>query len=388
MSVYENRNAYITSTGSFLPGEPVGNEEMESVLGLVNNKESIFREKILNSNGIKSRHYALDKSGNPTHLTDQLAAEAIKASVIERGCEPASLDMFAVGTTLPDILAPGIASMVHGRVGGKNADIVSTSGICGAGAAAMKAAIMSVISGQHKRVVACGTERPSAIMRGSRFEKESEVEQDRNGVAKSYQYFNADFLRWMLSDGAGAVIIDDEPKAEGLSLNVEWIETCSFANKLDTCMYMGVNNPNEMTPQNTWVENIDKDKVLDPGILLLRQDTRLLNENIIKLAVDFAVEVKEKHGLPDVDWFLPHISSFYFHEKLSTAYQERGINIPLDKWFTNLERKGNTGSASIFIMLDELFQSGKIKDGEKVLLMIPESGRFSFTYVLLTAVVR
>ncbi|HDO29860.1 MAG TPA: hypothetical protein ENG79_02225, partial [Desulfobacteraceae bacterium] len=66
--------------------------------------------------------------------------------------------------------------------------------------------------------------------------------------------------------------------------------------------------------------------------------------------------------------------------------QEINFAIPQDRWFTNLGRKGNTGSASFYIMLEELFSSGKLRRGERILGMIPESGRFSVGYVLLTVV--
>ena len=66
--------------------------------------------------------------------------------------------------------------------------------------------------------------------------------------------------------------------------------------------------------------------------------------------------------------------------------QDIGFAIPYEKWFTNLAYKGNTGSASIYVILEELFRSGKLKAGEKLLCFIPESGRFSMAYILLTAV--
>ncbi|VUD59087.1 3-oxoacyl-[acyl-carrier-protein] synthase 3 protein 1 [Thalassocella blandensis] len=387
MSVYQHQDAYIVATGAYLPGEPISNDEMEDYLGMVNDKPSRYRRRILQSNGIKSRHYAIDEKGEMTHLTDQLASEAIKDALISLGVEADTLDMFSVGTTLPDLLAPGIASMVHGRIGGKHADILSTAGICGAGAAAMKAAVMSVISGQHKQVVACGAERPSVLMRSKRFEKESEIVHEGD-VAASYQFFHADFLRWMLSDGAGAFIIANAPRAAGLSLKVEWMETASYADALETCMYMGSSNPNALTPQNTWIENVSNNELADMSMLLLRQDTKVLAEHIVDVVADFAAKMKEKFGLPEIDWFLPHISSYFFHEKLHQKLLDNGIDIPLNNWFTNLETKGNTGAASIYIMLDELYRSGRLEHGQKLLLMIPESGRFSVSYALLTVVTK
>jgi 3-oxoacyl-[acyl-carrier-protein] synthase-3 len=63
-----------------------------------------------------------------------------------------------------------------------------------------------------------------------------------------------------------------------------------------------------------------------------------------------------------------------------------GFSIPPGRWFSNLTSKGNTGSASIFIILEELFHSGRLRKGERLLCMIPESGRFSMAYMLLTVV--
>lgn len=384
MSIYKPQSAYIVSSGSFLPNKPVDNDSMEKILGLVNGKPSRYRRRILQSNGIKQRYYALNESGEMTHLTEELAALSIQNALAGLEGHAETLDLFAIGTTLPDLLAPGIASMVHGRIGGKHADVLSTAGICGAGAAAMKAAVLSVISGQHQRVVACGTERPSALMRGCRFDQESEIQHDGD-VAESFQYFHADFLRWMLSDGAGSVIIDNKPRDSGLSLKVEWIETSSYANELPTCMYMGAGNPDKIDANQNWIANIGREGVSELSFLLLRQDTKILAENIVDIVVDFAVRLKNKFGLTDIDWFLPHISSYFFHEKLAERLAQCNINIPMERWYTNLATKGNTGAASIFIMLDELLRSGNIQDGQKLLLMVPESGRFSVTYALLSA---
>jgi 3-oxoacyl-[acyl-carrier-protein] synthase-3 len=63
-----------------------------------------------------------------------------------------------------------------------------------------------------------------------------------------------------------------------------------------------------------------------------------------------------------------------------------GLPIPRERWFSNLTSKGNTGSASPFIMLDELFRSGRIKPGHKLLMFVPESGRFSSGFVYMEAV--
>lgn len=63
-----------------------------------------------------------------------------------------------------------------------------------------------------------------------------------------------------------------------------------------------------------------------------------------------------------------------------------GDYIPYEKWFVNLTTLGNVGAASAYFMVHELFKSGKLKKGEKLLVLVPESSRFSYMYALLTVV--
>ena len=102
----------------------------------------------------------------------------------------------------------------------------------------------------------------------------------------------------------------------------------------------------------------------------------------------FFLDIKERRGLDihDVDWFLPHLSSEYFRGRIEEELIRTNIPIPQEKWFTNLQRLGNVGAASIYFMLEELFHSDKLKKGDRILCMVPESARFSYVYALLTAV--
>ena len=120
----------------------------------------------------------------------------------------------------------------------------------------------------------------------------------------------------------------------------------------------------------------------------LKQDTRLLGENIIKKGGDFLHSLMAKRGLTanDIDFYLPHMSSEFFKKEMMTYMQSIGMDIPAEKWFYNLTRVGNVGSASPFLMLEELFHSGKLKKGNRLLVMVPESARFSYAYLFLTVV--
>jgi len=75
-------SAYITSTGMYLPGDPIDNETIESVLGMVHDKPSRLRKKILSSNGIKTRHYAMDRNQQTIISNSEMASRASVCSVV------------------------------------------------------------------------------------------------------------------------------------------------------------------------------------------------------------------------------------------------------------------------------------------------------------------
>ncbi len=83
---------------------------------------------------------------------------------------------------------------------------------------------------------------------------------------------------------------------------------------------------------------------------------------------------------------VPHFSSYYFRRPMIQGFRKAGFDLPADRYFTNLSRFGNTGSASIYLALAELLHSGDVKPGMRILCAVPESGRFSTAYFLLTAV--
>lgn len=375
-------DVFINKAGKFLPNEPVSNNDMEAYLGMVDGKPSKARAIILRRNGIKQRYYALDKEGNTTHTNPQMAAKAIR-SLLSDSLSLDNIDLLSCGTSTPEQILPSHASMVHGELGGsKNIEIVSFAGSCCTGVDALKYAYMAVKLGESKNAVVSASERPSAWLKASYFQEESEklaLLEEQPMLA-----FEKDFLRWMLSDGAFALLLQGKPNEHDLSLRIDWIDLTSFANTRQTCMYAGAEKLADGRlkgwadyPQQEW---------LSKSLFALKQDTRLLAENVVKLGVDFLVELGKKHLFTpdDIDWFLPHLSSMFFKDKILEESKKRGFLIPEEKWFLNLPRIGNIGSASAFAMIEELLYSGNLKKGQKILLMIPESARFSYCYCMLT----
>ena len=86
-------NAYITSMGNYLPGPPINNDEIESILGMINGKPSWLKSMVLKNNGIQTRHYALDKNQNTTHQNTELAASAIRDCLKRVGMDSSEIDL-------------------------------------------------------------------------------------------------------------------------------------------------------------------------------------------------------------------------------------------------------------------------------------------------------
>ncbi|OFX26309.1 MAG: hypothetical protein A2041_03305 [Bacteroidetes bacterium GWA2_31_9b] len=375
---------YITNIAKFMPNEPVSNDEMESILGLVNGKPSRSKNIVLRQNGIKNRYYVIDKNGEVKFSNADITSKAIK-NLENKSFSVNDIEVLSCGTSLPDQLLPSHASMVHGKLGNVPLEVISPSGVCCAGMHAIKYAYLSVLANQSKNAVATGSEVISTLLRADKFNKEMNCtnQLEQNPILA----FEKDFLRWMLSDGAGAMLLENKPNNDGISLRIEWIETISYANELEACMYAG-SDKDEKGNLVGWRE-FDPELWLEKSIFSVKQDVKLLDKYVVNRCITPLANILKKKNIDpskDVDYFLPHLSSMFFKQKLYDELKVQGIEVSDEKWFTNLTRVGNVGSASIYIILDELFHSGNLKKDEKILIMVPESGRFSYAYAYLTVV--
>jgi 3-oxoacyl-[acyl-carrier-protein] synthase-3 len=371
--------AYITATAACLPGLPVGNDDIERVLGSIGGQASRLKSRVLKNNGIRTRHYALDASGRPTHTTAQLAAEAARGALAAADVSLGALSLLTCGASVSDVVTPGIASLVHGELGGPSMEVASTHGVCTAGFTALKYAAMAVASGTPN-AVAVGVERPSSFLHASHFAPELAARQVDE--ADPLIGFDQEFLRWMLSDGAGAALIEGTPRPG--SLRIEWMDLVSYANELPTCMYMGGQRTADGGLRG-W-RDLGADVALRTGAFNLHQDVKVL-DNIVSVCARSLEHVRARRRLtPDeVTWFLPHYSSEVFRGRTADELTRTGFPIPEERWASNLTTRGNTGAASILIMLADLLASGRVRAGDGILLMVPESGRFSCGWALLRA---
>jgi 3-oxoacyl-[acyl-carrier-protein] synthase-3 len=371
---------YITKTGKYLPNEAVSNEEMEGYLGFINDTASKARRIILRNNKIINRYYAIDKDGNSTHNNAELTKNAI-ASLFDKDFTSKDMELLSCGTSTPDVFLPSHAAMVHGLLKNQSVELNSSSGVCCAGMNSLKFGYLSVKSGNTKNAVCTGSEKVSTWMKSNKYEQE--ITNLKHLEEQPIIAFKKDFLRWMLSDGAGAFLLENSPRGP-ISLKMEWMEAYSYAHELEACMYAGGDKleNGEIKP---WSE-YSTEALFNDSIFSIKQDVKVLDKNILVKGAESMKNAMDKNNISsdDIDYFLPHVSSNFFVDGLQKSLSENGIDIPFEKWFMNLSKVGNVGSASIYLALDELMNSGKLKKGEKILLSVPESGRFSFAYAYLT----
>lgn len=368
---------YLTSLGAFFPGEPVSNEEMEDRLGRIHGRDSRWRARVLKRNGITSRHYAIDRQQRTLYRNSEMAAHAIRAAVEAAGMRVADVDFLAAATTQGDLLVPGFASMVHGELGTPPIEIASLHGVCGSSVAALRAAQLQVQAGGKRAAVACASEFPSRLFKASRYEAQACEELP----------FDTEFLRWMLSDGAGAAVLEPKPAKTRLSLRIEWIDLLSHAGDHPTCMYAGANPEEDGRLGASWLDDASFESAATRGTLNLKQDVRQL-DGILELGVTRYRELIAAGRIdPDaLDWVACHYSSELFRNRIFDRLREAGIPLHEERWFSNLATRGNVGSASAFVLLEELMRSPKVEPGQQVLLMVPESGRSLLGFALFTVV--
>ncbi|MGE8340500.1 MAG: beta-ketoacyl-ACP synthase III [Flavobacterium sp.] len=371
---------YITKAAKYLPNEAVSNDEMEAYLGLINDTASKARRIILRNNKITSRYYAVDKEGKSTHSNAELTKNAI-LPLFDENFTPQDVEVLSCGTSTPDIFLPSHAAMVHGLLKNKSVELNSSTGVCCAGMNSLKFGFLSIKSGNSKNAICTGSEKVSTWLNAQKYNHEAD--NLKSLEEQPIIAFKKDFLRWMLSDGAGAFLLENKPRGP-ISLKIEWMEAFSYAYELETCMYAG-GDKLENGEIKGW-SDYSPEQWLNESVFSIKQDVKLLDEFILAKGAQSMKDAMDKNNIKseDITYFIPHVSSNFFVEGLKKGLNEKGIGMSDDKWFMNLSRVGNVGSASIYLALEELMSSGNLKKGDKILLSVPESGRFSFAYAYLT----
>ena len=372
-------SAYITATGAFLPGYPVPNDEIDDYIGKAGRASSDLKDLILANCGIKTRHYAIDKCQRTVVSNAAMAAAAVRNAAERAGLGYDDVELLSAATTMPDVMGPGHASMVHGELGYGPLEIATAHGICSSGMMALKNAYLQVAIGEKRNAICVASELASRGFKSTRYEEMEAIDDDGSLPMETA------FLRYMLSDGAGAVVVESAPATSGISLRVDWISLTSFANTEKACMYFG---SNDNACAKTWGDYPSVAAAAADGAFALRQKLSLL-PHLVRVGIDEYERLLAmgKFDPETVTWFPAHYSSERMKSMMMGEFTRRGVPAGgPETWYSNLTRVGNIGSAAIFVILDEMMTEGLIRDGDTLLCMVPESGRFVVSFMHLTAV--
>ncbi|NHQ87587.1 3-oxoacyl-ACP synthase [Iodobacter sp. HSC-16F04] len=360
-------HVYLAAAGLHLPGPAISNEEMDAYIAPINRISMRIKSRILAENGIQTRHYGIDAQGQTVENHARMAATAVHQCLDKAQVSLDKVSLLAVGSSGGDALMPGFANMIQGELAAPPMQTVSCQGVCAAGVSAIEFAAQAIELGAHQQALAVAAEMPSRMFKKSRF------------APRGYQSdFDAHFLRWMLSDGAGALLLSRQPKA-GLNIKLKWIHQKSFSGDYPVCMQLGLTEDRSQS----FLDFASSGEAEAAGAMSLRQDIRMLPQ-LFDVCIHEYVKLVNEGWIKssDIDHFLCHYSSAKFMPVVEDLLAKAGLSIPPERWYSNLATRGNTGAASIFIMLADFLQTKPLKAGEKIFCFIPESGRISAAYML------
>ncbi|KQO13153.1 3-oxoacyl-[acyl-carrier-protein] synthase III C-terminal domain-containing protein [Sphingomonas sp. Leaf242] len=374
------RDAFITRTAQFLPGPPISNAAMGDHIGHLSPQSDRLGRLVLRQNRIRTRHYAIRADGTTDWTLATLAAEAVRALLADAEIDRREIGYLATATTQNDLLVPGLASGVHAASGLPPLEIASLQSVCASAMMALKSTALQIRAGEHRAGIAVGAEFASRYFRPGQYRGTATLGEDGTLPA------DAEFLRWTLSDGAAALVVEDRPAQSGLSLRIDWISVRSFADRFGPCM-TGGSAPGPGGAVLPWSLHDGAEAAARAGAFQLRQDVDTLHRMLPVWLGELMRLVDEgKVDTGKVDWFLCHFSAHSLREEMVRLAERAGCMIPEERWFTNLYDKGNVGAAALFLLLDDLMRSGRLVPGQRILCAVPESGQCVMAYAALTVV--
>ena len=303
-------HARISGTGSYLPGEPVTNDD------LVARGIETSDEWIATRTGIRARHFAAEGQ-SASDLAEVASRRAIEAA----GVSGDDIDLVIVATSTPDFIFPSTAALLQSRLGIRNDGAAfDVQAVCSGFAYALSIAEKFIRSGSHQRALVVGAEVFSRILDWS----------DRGTCV-------------LFGDGAGAVVL----------------EAAEQPGVLATALHADGSHHQILAVPGA----ISSGKVL--GDPFLRMDGQAVFKFAVRVLGDVASEVLDAAGMSvdQVDWLIPHQANIRIIQ--STA---KRVGIPLEKVIATVGAHGNTSAASIPLALDAAIRDGRIVRGQNIVL--------------------
>jgi 3-oxoacyl-[acyl-carrier-protein] synthase-3 len=303
------RYARIAGVGSYLPGDPVRNDD------LARRGVDTTDAWIAARTGIRARHLAA--SGD---TSSSLALEASRRALEAAGTEVAELDLIIVATTTPDCIFPSTACLLQGKLGNVGAMAFDVQAVCSGFMTALSIAGNFIRAGSHAKALVVGTEVFSRLLDW----------QDRATCV-------------LFGDGAGAVVLEAS-ESPGI------LAAAAHAD--------GSQHGILCVPGQVCEGRVNGDP-------FLRMDGRAVFRFAVRVLAEIANECCAAAGIPTsaIDWLIPHQANI----RIIAATAEK-LGLPMDKVVVTVDHHGNTSAASIPLALDVAVRDGRIRRGQKILL--------------------
>lgn len=309
--------AALLGVGRYTPTRVMTNRELEQLVDTSN-------EWIIERTGIEERRIA-----DPSEAASDLAVKAALQAMEMAHVTAEELDLIICATVTADTIFPSAACLVQAKLGATKAAAFDVSAGCTGFLYGVHLARHLIESGAHQRVLLVGVEVLSRILDWT----------DRSTCV-------------LLGDGAGAVVVG-APKRPGQGILSSRIE--SDGNKGDLLKLPGGGSQHPAS-----------EETLREGMHYFKMNGRETFKNATRLMGDSAQQalVAAGLGLDDIDLLIPHQANL----RIITALA-KSLEVPMEKVFTNVQRYGNTSSASIPIALSEAMDGGLIKPGMAILMV-------------------
>lgn len=309
------RRAKISALGTYVPPRVLSNQDLEKMVDTSD-------EWIYSRVGIRERHL-VDKG----KATSDMATEAAKRCLAERGIEATEVEAIIVATVTPDMFFPATACLVQDRIGAKGAWGFDLSAACSGFTYALQVGAKLVESGAHSKVMVIGADTMSSIIDYT----------DRSTCV-------------LFGDGAGAALI--EPAAEGE------IGMIDFVHEIDGSGGPALNMPAGGSLNPSSCETVQK------KMHYVHQDGQAVYKFAVRKMVEASEAVLSRNGvsIDDLALFVPHQAN----KRIITSSAER-MNLPLEKVIINIDRFGNTTAGTIPLAMYSAREEGRLKKGDLVL---------------------
>jgi 3-oxoacyl-[acyl-carrier-protein] synthase-3 len=307
----------ITGWGMYAPERVLTNADLEK---LVDTSD----EWIVSRTGIRERHVA---AAHETTAT--LAAIAGKRAIAVAGLAPDDIDLILVATLTPDYWMPSTAALVKEAIGNRTAAAMDISAACSGFVYAYTAADAYVRGGVYRNVLVCGAELLTRFLDFS----------DRNTCI-------------LFGDGAGAVVVSASDEAGGGMQGME------LTTDPDGAYMIWLPSGGSRSPASG--------ETVGRGEHFVRMEGRETYRFATKTMATSALKAVERAGwtLEDVDLVIPHQANVRIIESVA-----KGLGLPMDRMFVNVDRYGNTSAASVGIALAEAVDSGRVKPGDRIVFV-------------------